>query len=198
MDLARLDGAELIAAANRVNVFARVDPAQKLRLVEALQADGNSVAMTGDGVNDAPALRRSDIGVAMGRRGSDAARQAAEMVLVDDNFATITAAVKQGRAVEDTLRKTLSYILQTNAGEALLLVGAILIGATLPITAIQILWINFATEVTLSLSLAFEPPAQNVMGRKPRPRGASLINRHSMIRLGYIGIIMAAHRLGPV
>ncbi len=192
VDLARLEGIELIEAANRVNVFARVDPAQKLRLVEALQVDGNSVAMTGDGVNDAPALRRSDIGVAMGRRGSDAARQAAEMVLVDDNFATITAAVKQGRAVEDTLRKTLSYILQTNAGEALLLVGAILIGATLPITAIQILWINFATEVTLSLSLAFEPPAQNVMGRRPRPRGASLINRHSVLRLGYIGIIMAA------
>ncbi len=191
-ELARLEGDALIEAAMRVNVFARVDPAQKLRLVEALQAAGNSVAMTGDGVNDAPALRRADIGIAMGKRGSDAAREASEMVLVDDRFATIAAAVRQGRAVEDTLRKTLGYILQTNAGEALLLVGAILIGATLPITAIQILWINFATEVTLSLSIAFEPQARGVMARKPRPRGSSLINRHSMFRLGYIGVIMAA------
>lgn len=191
VELAKLDDAALKEAALRVNVFARVDPAQKLRLVEAIQSDGQSVAMTGDGVNDAPALRRADIGVAMGKRGSDAARQAAEMVLIDDNFVTIAKAVRRGRTVDDNLRKTLGYILHTNSGESLLLLGAILLGATLPITAIQILWINFATETTLSLSLAFEPEARGVMARKPRPPGGSLISRRSMFRIVFVGIVMA-------
>jgi magnesium-transporting ATPase (P-type) len=195
-DLAALEEADLAAAALRVNVFARVDPAQKLRLVEALQASGHSVAMTGDGVNDAPALRRAEIGVAMGRKGSDAARQAAGMVLVDDNFATIAHAVREGRTVDLNLRKTLAYILPTNAGESLLLIGAILIGATLPISALQVIWINFVTETTLSLSLAFEPQPHGVMRRKPRPRGAGLISRYGYFRIAFVGVVMAAVAAG--
>lgn len=195
-ELASLDDIALAGAVAKVNIFARVDPAQKLRLVTALQASGHSVAMTGDGVNDAPALRRAEIGVAMGRKGSDAARQAAGMVLVDDNFATIAEAVREGRTVDENLRKTLAYILPTNAGESLLLIGAILIGATLPISALQIIWINFVTETTLSLSLAFEPQSKGVMARRPRPRGASLITRYGFFRIGYIGVVMAAVAAG--
>jgi len=195
-ELAALDDAAFAEAAVRVNVFARVDPEQKLRLVKALQADGHLVAMTGDGVNDAPALRRAEIGVAMGQKGSDAARQAAGMVLVDDNFPTIANAVREGRTVDQNLRKTLGYILPTNAGESLLLIGAILIGATLPISALQIIWINFVTETTLSLSLAFEPQSKGVMNRKPRPRGASLISRYGFFRIAFIGVVMAAVAAG--
>ncbi|MHA1559774.1 MAG: cation-translocating P-type ATPase, partial [Alphaproteobacteria bacterium] len=196
VELEELEGEALVDAADRVSVFARVDPAQKLRLVEAIQASGHSVAMTGDGVNDAPALRRADIGIAMGRRGSDAARLASEMVLVDDNFATIARAVRRGRTVDDNLRKTLGYILHTNSGESLLLLGAIILGTTLPITAIQILWINFATETTLSLSLAFEPESRGVMARKPRPPGGSLVDRHSLFRIAFVGVVMSACAAG--
>jgi magnesium-transporting ATPase (P-type) len=195
-DLAALDDAALATAVQSVNVFARIDPAQKLRLVEALQSAGHSVAMTGDGVNDAPALRRADIGVAMGRKGSDAARQASGMVLVDDNFATIANAVREGRTVDLNLRKTLAYILPTNAGESLLLIGAILIGATLPISALQVIWINFVTETTLSLSLAFEPQPEGVMRQKPRPRMASLIDAYGFFQIFYIGVVMAAVAAG--
>ncbi len=191
-ELALLGEEGFADVAARTNVFARVDPAQKLRLVEALQRAGHSVAMTGDGVNDAPALRRADIGVAMGGKGSDAAREAADMVLVDDNFATIAKAVREGRTVDDNLRKALRYVLPTNAGEALLLVGAILTGATLPITAIQIIWINFATEITLSLSLAFEPGARGTMARKPRDRTDALIGRRDLLRIGFVAVQMAA------
>ena len=196
VELTALDDAALADAAQRVNVFARVDPAQKLRLVEALQATGHSVAMTGDGVNDAPALRRAEIGVAMGRKGSDAARQAAGMVLVDDNFATTAQAVREGRTVYENLRKTMAYILPTNAGESLLLIGAILMGATLPISALQVIWINFVTETTLSLSLAFEPQSRGVMRQKPRPRGASLVDRYGFFRIFYVGVVMAAVAAG--
>jgi magnesium-transporting ATPase (P-type) len=195
-ELAALGEAEFAEAVSRVNIFARVDPAQKLRLVEALQASGHSVAMTGDGVNDAPALRRAEIGVAMGHKGSDAARQAAGMVLVDDNFATIAHAVREGRTVDLNLRKTLAYILPTNAGESLLLIGAILIGATLPISALQVIWINFVTETTLSLSLAFEPQPAGVMRGRPRPRGAGLISRYGYFRIAYVGVVMAAVAAG--
>ena len=195
-DLAALDDTALVEAAQRVNVFARVEPAQKLRLVEALQAAGHSVAMTGDGVNDAPALRRAEIGVAMGRKGSDAARQASGMVLIDDNFATIAHAVREGRTVYDNLRKTMAYILPTNAGESLLLIGAILIGATLPVSALQVIWINFVTETTLSLSLAFEPQSRDVMREKPRRRGAGLIDRYGFFRIFYIGLVMAVVAAG--
>lgn len=190
-ELARLDDHAFADMAARTNVFARVDPAQKLRLVEALQQTGHAVAMTGDGVNDAPALRRADIGVAMGKKGSDAAREAADMVLVDDNFATIAKAVREGRTVDDNLRKALRYVLPTNAGEALLLIGAILLGATLPITAVQIIWINFVTEVTLSLSLAFEPRAAGAMRRGPRDRREGLVGARDLVRIGAVAVLMA-------
>lgn len=190
-ELALLDDDALAAVVERTAIFARIDPAQKLRLVEALQRGGHAVAMTGDGVNDAPALRRADIGVAMGKKGSDAARAAADMVLVDDNFATVAVAVSEGRSVDDNLRKALRYVLPTNAGEAILLIGAILTGATLPITAIQIIWINFATEITLSLSLAFEPRSAKGMKRKPRHRGEGLIVRRDLVRIIVVSIGIA-------
>jgi cation-transporting ATPase F len=170
-DLARLDDAALQAAAGRVNVFARVEPEQKLRLVRALQAKGEVVAMTGDGVNDAPALKQADIGIAMGLGGTDVAKEAAAMVLTDDNFATIEAAVEEGRGVYDNLVKFITWTLPTNFGEGLVILAAIVVGATLPITPLQILWINMTTAVLLGLPLAFEPAERGIMRRPPRRRG---------------------------
>ncbi|MDU0295105.1 HAD-IC family P-type ATPase, partial [Saccharothrix longispora] len=144
-------------------VHARVSPEEKLRLVEGLQADGHVVAMTGDGVNDAPALRRADIGVAMGRGGTEVAKQAADMVLTDDDFTTIRAAVEEGRAVFDNLRKFIIWTLPTNMAEGLVILTAILLGTALPILPVQILWINMTTAVALGLTLAFEPREPDVM-----------------------------------
>ena len=149
-------------------VFARTSPEHKLRLVEALQADGAVVAMTGDGVNDAPALKRADIGVAMGSSGTEAAKEAAAMVLADDNFASIVAAVREGRTVYDNLLKVIGWTLPTNGGEALAIIAAILVGVTLPMTPVQILWINMVTPVALGLTLAFEPTEPGTMRRPPR------------------------------
>ena len=132
-----------------VDIFARTSPEHKLRLVTALQADGLSVAMTGDGVNDAPALKRADAGIAMGLKGSEAAKEAADLVLADDNFATIAAAVREGRTVYDNLKKVISWTLPTNAGEAMVVVLALLLGLALPMTAVQILWVNLITDITL-------------------------------------------------
>jgi len=156
-ELDRLSDRELVAQAAAVDVFARTSPEHKLRLVEALQSTGEVVAMTGDGVNDAPALKRADVGIAMGRKGTEAAKEAAEMVLADDNFATIANAVEEGRTVYDNLKKSIAFILPTNGGEALLLITAIAFGTLLPITPVQILWVNMVTTVTLALALAFEP-----------------------------------------
>jgi len=156
-DLAALTDTELLERVQRASVFARVSPEQKLRLVEALQARGHVVAMTGDGVNDAPALRRADIGVAMGLAGTEVAREAADMVLTDDNFATIEAAVEEGRGIFDNLLKFIVWTLPTNGGEGAVLMLAILLGTTLPILPVQILWINLTTAVCLGLTLAFEP-----------------------------------------
>ena len=157
VELDTLSDAELDARLATTEVFARTNPSHKLRLVERLQALGERVAMTGDGVNDAPALKRADIGIAMGIKGTEVAKEAAQMVLADDNFATITHAVEEGRAVYDTLKKAIMFILPTNGGEALVLLVAIAFGLTLPITPLQILWINMITAVTLALALAFEP-----------------------------------------
>ena len=139
------------------DIFARTSPEHKLRLVMALQSQGLTVAMTGDGVNDAPALKRADAGIAMGRKGSEAAKEAAELVLADDNFASIVAAVREGRTVYDNIKKVISWTLPTNAGEAMTIIVALLFGMTLPITPVQILWVNLITAVTLGIALAFEP-----------------------------------------
>jgi calcium-translocating P-type ATPase len=175
-DLDKLDEAQLALEVLGTSVFARTSPEHKLRLVKALQASGLSVAMTGDGVNDAPALKRADAGIAMGLKGSEAAKEAADLVLADDNFASIAAAVREGRTVYDNLKKVISWTLPTNAGESMVIVLALLMGLAMPITAVQILWINLITAITLGLALAFEPTETGTMSRPPRTRNASILS----------------------
>ena len=174
-DLDGMDDHTLAAAVLDTDIFARTSPEHKLRLVMALQSHGMTVAMTGDGVNDAPALKRADAGIAMGMKGSEAAKEAAEFVLADDNFASIAAAVREGRTVYDNIKKVISWTLPTNAGEALTIVVALLFGMTLPITPIQILWVNLITAITLGIALAFEPTEADTMRRPPRPRNEPLL-----------------------
>ena len=173
-------------------VFARTSPGHKLRLVMALQSEGAVVAMTGDGVNDAPALKRADVGVSMGLNGSEAAKEASEMVLADDNFATIAEAVKAGRTVYDNLKKAILFILPTNGGEALVLIAAILLGVTLPITAVQILWVNMVTAVTLALALAFEPTEPDVMRRPPRRADEPILSGFLVWRVAFVSTLFLA------
>ncbi|MDP2737178.1 MAG: cation-transporting P-type ATPase [Pseudorhodobacter sp.] len=175
-DLDKLDDAQLAREVASVDVFARTSPEDKLRLVTALQANGLSVAMTGDGVNDAPALKRADAGIAMGLKGSEAAKEAADLVLADDNFASIAAAVREGRTVYDNLRKVISWTLPTNAGEALVVIVALIAGMALPMTAVQILWVNLITGITLGIALAFEPTETGTMSRPPRRRDAPILS----------------------
>ncbi len=195
-ELALLDTDALESLALASDVFARVSPEQKLRLVEALQRRGEVVAMTGDGVNDAPALKRADIGVAMGERGTEAAKEAAAMVLADDNFASIEAAVEEGRTVYDNLQKSILFILPTNGGECLLLIGAILLGTELPITALQILWVNMITTVALDLALAFEPAEPGVMHRPPRVPDEPLLSRHVLWLVLLVTLVIEAGAFG--
>jgi magnesium-transporting ATPase (P-type) len=182
----------LARAAAESDVFARASPEHKLRLVEALQAAGGVVAMTGDGVNDAPALKRADIGVAMGVKGTDAAKEAAEMVLTDDNFASIANAVEEGRTIYDNIKKALVFILPTNGGQASIIIVAVLLGIVLPITAVQILWVNMVTAVTLALALSFEPAEPDVMDRPPRPPGEPLLTRFIVERLVLVSALLVA------
>ncbi len=190
-DLDRLDDPALRARAREADVFARTSPEHKLRLVEALQAAGAVIAMTGDGVNDAPALKRADVGVAMGHKGTEAAREAAEMVLGDDNFATIAAAVREGRVVYDNLQKVIAWTLPTNGGEALLIVAAILLGLTLPMTPVQILWVNMVTAGTLGLVLAFEPEEDDIMRRPPRAPSEPLLSRFLAWRVVMVSVLVS-------
>jgi magnesium-transporting ATPase (P-type) len=178
------------------DVFARTSPEHKLRLVEALQANGEVVAMTGDGVNDAPALKRADVGVAMGLKGTEAAKEAAEMVLADDNFASIAHAVEEGRTVYDNLKKAILFILPTNGGEALTIIAAIAFGQVLPITPVQILWVNMITAVTLALALAFEPAERGVMTRPPRDPREALLSAFLVWRVVFVSLILVAGTFG--
>jgi len=180
-----------------IDVYARVNPEHKLLLVRLLQEQGLIVAMTGDGVNDAPALKRADVGTAMGQNGTEAAKEAAEMVLADDNFASIIHAVEEGRTVYDNLKKAILFILPTNGGEALIILAAILFGFhQLPLTPVQILWVNMITAVTLALSLAFEPPEHNVMQRPPRDAHEPLLTSHLIWRIAFVSCIIMGGTMG--
>ncbi len=191
-----LDDTRLRVRAAEVDVFARTTPEHKLRLVQALQAGGAVVAMTGDGVNDAPALKRADIGIAMGGKGTEAAKEAAEIVLADDNFATIAAAVKAGRTVYDNLKKAIVFLLPVNGGESLSLIIAILLGLTLPITPVQILWVNMVSSVVLAMTLAFEPSERGVMRRPPRPASEPVLSGFVVWRVVLVSILFCAGIFG--
>jgi magnesium-transporting ATPase (P-type) len=190
-ELDLLDEQALASEVKRVDVFARASPEHKLRIVRALQAQGAIVAMTGDGVNDSPALKQADVGTAMGIKGTEAARQASDMVLLDDNFASIVAAVKEGRTVHDNIRKVIALTLPTNGGETAAVVLAILMGFTLPVSATQILWINLATETTLGLVLAFEPSEADIMKRPPRRPDAPLLSPFLLWRVLFVSVLFA-------
>ncbi|MEW8051361.1 MAG: cation-transporting P-type ATPase [Candidatus Thiodiazotropha sp.] len=194
--LTELSDQNLVDTAGKIAVFARVTPEQKLRLVEALQTHGHVVAMTGDGVNDAPALKQADIGVAMGMGGTEVAKEAADMVLTDDNFSTIEAAVEEGRAVFDNLVKFISWTLPTNVGEGLVILLAVFLGVALPITPVQILWINMTTAVLLGLMLAFEDKEPGIMSRPPRRPETPVITRELAIRIGLVSIMLVAGAFG--
>jgi magnesium-transporting ATPase (P-type) len=195
-DIEDLDDAALRDLVRDADVFARSNPEHKLRLVQALQANGEIVAMTGDGVNDAPALKRADVGIAMGIKGTEAAKEAAEMVLADDNFASIVRAVEEGRTVYDNLKKSITFLLPINGGESGALIVAILLGAVLPITPVQILWINMVSSVALALALAFEPTEPDVMRRPPRPPREPILSRFLLWRVGLVSVLFVAGIFG--
>ncbi len=195
-DLATLDDAALLLRVSQVQVYARVDPAQKIRIVEALQAQGEIVAMTGDGVNDAPALKRADIGVAMGRGGTDVAREAASMVLLDDNFATIVAAVREGRRIYDNIRKFVRYAMTGNSGEIWTLFLAPLVFLPIPLLPIHILWVNLVTDGLPGLALATEPAERGVMQRPPRAHTESLFANGMWQHILGFGLLIAGLCLG--
>ena len=194
--LERIADADLPAIAEEAAVFARVAPEQKLRLVRALQSLGNVVAMTGDGVNDAPALKQADIGVSMGKGGTDVAREASDMVLTDDNFASIEAAVEEGRGVFDNLTKFFVWTLPTNGGEALTIIAAVISGTSLPVAPVQILWINMTTAILLGLMLSFEPKEPGIMDRPPRDPQAPLLSRDIFKRIALVSILLSLGAYG--
>lgn len=192
----RMTDQELATAAPTVNVYARTSPEHKLRIVAALQSHGEIVAMTGDGVNDAPALRRADIGVAMGIKGTETTKEAADIVLTDDNFATIGHAVEEGRRIRDNLQKSILFLLPTTSAQALVLLLAVLVGFTLPLQATQILWVNLITAITLSLALATEPAEPGSMDRGPLPSGRGIIDRSYMGRIVWVAALITAATIG--
>jgi len=190
-ELDTMDDAQLARAVASTDIFARTSPEHKLRLVTALQAGGAVVAMTGDGVNDAPALKRADVGIAMGLKGSEAAREASDLVLTDDNFASIAEAIRQGRTVYANLKKAITFLLPVNGGESLSLVIAVLFGLVLPITPLQILWVNMISSVALAMALAFEQPEPGIMQRPPRSSGAPLLSPFLLWRVALVSVLFS-------
>ena len=195
-DLTRMSGEELAGRVGEVSVYARVAPEHKLAIVRALQAEGNVVAMTGDGVNDAPALKKADIGVAMGVVGTDVAKEAADMVLLDDDFATIVAAVEEGRVIYDNIRKFIKYILTSNSGELAVMLAAPFLGLPLPLLPLQILWINLVTDGLPALALSLEPGERHVMSRPPRPPNENIFARGLGVHTLVFGALIAVVSLG--
>ena len=189
-DLEKMTDEEMQEAVMTCDVFARTSPEHKLRLVQALQAKGIICAMTGDGVNDAPALKKADIGIAMGIKGTEVTKEAAELVLADDNFSTIVAAVEEGRRVYDNLKKTILFILPTNGAEALLIMAAILFGTIMPLTPVQILWVNMVTSITISLALAFERLETGAMKRMPRSPETPLLSGYFIWRILFVSTLI--------
>lgn len=190
-ELEPLSDEALIAVAAKYDIFARTSPEHKLRLVKALQAQGEVVGMTGDGVNDAPALKQAEIGIAMGIKGTEVTKEAADMVLVDDNFATIANAVREGRRVYDNLRKTILFVLPTNLAQGLLIVISILMGMVSPLTPLQILWMNMATSTTLSFGLASEAAEKDIMSRAPRDPHKPMLDLYAIWRIIFVGGMIA-------
>jgi Ca2+-transporting ATPase len=195
-ELAEMSASELDAALRTRNVFARVAPEQKLRIVESLKRTGEIVAITGDGVNDAPALRAAHLGIAMGSSGTDVAREASSMILADDNFASITAAMEEGRVVFSNIRKVTFFLLSTAAGEIITLMFALVAGWPLPFAAAQILWINLVTNGLQDIALAFEPGEPGLLRRRPRSPAEGVLDRRLLGRLALIGAVLAAGTLG--
>lgn len=191
-EIDQLSDQELAQHVEKTAIFARATPQHKLRIVTALQSCNHVVAMTGDGVNDAPALKRANIGIAMGIKGTEVSKEVADIILVDDNFATIRDAIREGRTVYDNLKKAILYILPNSFAEAFMIIIAILLGITLPITPLQILWINMVTTVTLDISLAFEPSEKNIMKLPPRPPSEKLLGGYLLWRIFFVSLIMVA------
>ncbi|WP_396655236.1 cation-translocating P-type ATPase [Microbacterium sp.] len=194
-ELEAMSQEQLKAVVRDVDVYARTSPEHKIRIVRALQAHGEVVAMTGDGVNDAPALTRADVGVAMGIKGTEATKEAAEIVLADDNFATIRSAIREGRRIYDNLRKSVVFLLPTNGAQSLVILVAIVFGLAMPLTPVQVLWVNMITAVTLSLALAYEPAERGIMTRPPRTPGGSIVSLRELGFVLLVSLLIAAATL---
>ena len=195
-ELEALSQDQLKAVVRDVDVYARTSPEHKIRIVRALQAHGEVVAMTGDGVNDAPALTRANVGIAMGIKGTEATKEAAEIVLADDNFATIRGAIREGRRIYDNLRKSVVFLLPTNGAQSLVILVAVVFGLALPLTPVQVLWVNMVTALTLSLALAYEPAEAGIMSRKPRPTGGSIVSARELGFVLLVSLLIGGATLG--